>query len=156
MPALKNLRHESFVREYLKRGVGADAYQRAYPRAARNTAGRNAWYLLNRNTKVPARLTELRQEVLKKSDITIERVLTDCEEAKQIAKEQRRPRDIINAVTAQAKLVGLFKDQGENTASINESDDIDQILRKVSDECGPQAAQAFAKAVGLITEKSSD
>ena len=156
MPALKNLRHESFVREYLKCGVGADAYQRAYPRAARNTAGRNAWYLLNRNTKVPARLAELHQEALKRSDITIDRILTDYQEALDLAKAQQRPGDIINAATAQAKLVGLFRDRGENTPSINETDNIVQILQKVRDECGSEGMQRFASAVGLITEKSSD
>jgi len=109
IPALKNIRQETFVREYLKCGVGADAYQRAYPRAARNTAGRNAWYLLNRNMKVPVRLTELRQELLKKSDITIERILTDFQEALDLAKKQQRPGDIINAQPPRQSWLGCSR-----------------------------------------------
>ncbi len=34
MPILKNPRHEKFAREYVKTGVGAEAYRRVYPRAS--------------------------------------------------------------------------------------------------------------------------
>lgn len=33
MPILKNPRHEQFAREYVKTGVGAEAYRRVYPKA---------------------------------------------------------------------------------------------------------------------------
>ena len=33
MGILKNPRHEKFAREYVKTGIGAEAYRRVYPRA---------------------------------------------------------------------------------------------------------------------------
>jgi hypothetical protein len=46
MPILKNPRHEQFAREYVKIGIGAEAYRRVYPRIhPLETAKRNAYRL---------------------------------------------------------------------------------------------------------------
>jgi len=156
MPALNNIRHESFVRAYLKCGVGADAYQQAYPRAARSTAGRNSWILLNRHAKVRNRLTELRTEVLKKSDITLDRVLTDLEHAFNLAEAQERPADMIKAAMAQAKLAGLLKDHVEQTHVLDSAQSPEEILAIVAAEYGPEVSQALANAFGMDWDKSSD
>jgi len=68
-----------------------------------------------------------------------------------LAKKQQRPGDIINAATAQAKLVGLFKHRIETTVTIDESQSPEQMIRTIAQECGPEAAQRFARALGLIT-----
>ena len=149
MPALRNLRHEAFVREYLAGGVVTDAYAAVYKRASRRTAAVNGSALLKRHAPVRARLAELQAEWLKKSDITIERILTDYQEALDLAKAQQRPNDIVNAATAQAKLVGLLKDRVENTVNIDENMSPEDIIKAVAKEAGPEAAQAFANALGI-------
>ena len=72
-----------------------------------------------------------------------------------MAVAQARPRDMINAATAQARLVGLLKGRGQNTQSVDEAEDITQILQSIRQDCGSDAADAFAKALGLVESKSS-
>ena len=93
---------------------------------------------------------ELRQGLAKRADVTEDKILTDYEEALQLAKAQAKPNAIIKAATAQAKLVGLLKDRIE-TKNVNDFEDmenIDDILQKVADEVGPEVAAALAKALG--------
>jgi hypothetical protein len=68
-----------------------------------------------------------------------------------LAKNQEKPDSIINAATAQAKLVGLLKDRIEtkNVDDFENMKNIDDILQKVADDVGTEAAVALSKAFGL-------
>jgi hypothetical protein len=86
----------------------------------------------------------------KRADITEDKILTDYEDALQLAKVQAKPNVIIKAATAQAKLVGLLK-RRMDTKNVNNPEDmeiIDDILQQVTDEAGADAAAALAKALG--------
>lgn len=156
MPILKNPRHEQFAREYVKIGIGAEAYRRVYPRIdPLETAKRNA-YRLRTYAHVDQRIQELRQAMAKRADITEDKILTNYEEALKLAKEQQKPDSMVNAATAQAKLVGLLRDRVEtgNAGDFDKMDSISEILEAVAQQAGPEAALALSKAFGL--DKSSE
>ena len=151
MGILKNPRHEKFAREYVKTGVGAEAYRRVYPRAHPISTARVCASQLLTKPNIARRTAELRQAIAKRANITEDKILTDCEEALQLAKAQAKPNAIVNAAMAQAKLVGLLRDRIE-TKNVNEfehMESIDDILQKVANEAGTEAAAALAKAFGL-------
>lgn len=158
MAELKHIRHEYFVREYLKcGGNGAEAYRRtarAYPWGSKwisdNDARVVACVILKRDD-VKLRLQELRANMAKKADITMEKILTDYEEALNIAKAQAKPNEIVNAATAQAKLVGLLRDRVEHgdVGDFEGMDNLSDIIAKVGEEIGPDAALALSKILGV-------
>lgn len=87
----------------------------------------------------------------KKADITMDKVLSDLQEAMGMAKLQGKPSDIITAAMSQAKLVGLLRDRVE-TGGVGDFDgmeNISEILQKVAEEAGPEAALALSKAFGI-------
>jgi hypothetical protein len=151
MPVLKNPRHEKFAREYVKTGIGAEAYRRVYPRAHPISTARVCASQLLTKPNIVSRTVELRQAMAKRADITEDKILTDYEGALILAKVQRKPNSIIKAAMAQAKLVGLLKDQIE-TKNVNEFENmksVNDILQAVADQAGPEAAAALSKAFGL-------
>jgi hypothetical protein len=100
---------------------------------------------------IASRTVELRQAMAKRADITEDKILTDHQAALDLAKTQEKPDCIVNAATAQAKLVGLLRDRIEtkNVNDFENMENIDDILQKVADEAGPEAAAALSKAFGL-------
>jgi len=158
MPVLKNPRHENFAREYVKTGIGAEAYRRVYPRAHPISTARVCASQLLTNPNIASRTVEPRQAMAKRADITEDKILTDYQIALEIAKEQAKPDSIVNAATAQAKLVGLLRDRIEsgNVGEFDALDNVSDILEKVAQQAGPEAALALSKAFGLDTEQGSD
>jgi hypothetical protein len=148
---LKNPRHEQFAREYVRTGIGAEAYRRVYPRINPiETAKRNA-YRLRTYAHVDERIQELRQAMAKRADITEDKILTDYQEALALAKKQEKPDSMVNAATAQAKLVGLLRDRVEtgNAGDFDNMESISEILEAVAAQVSPEAALALSKAFGL-------
>jgi hypothetical protein len=151
MTILKNPRHEKFAREYVKTGIGAEAYRRTYPRAHPISTARVCASQLLTKPNIASRTAELRQAIAKRADITEDKILTDYQAALDLAKTQEKPDSIVNAATAQAKLVGLYKDRIETTNAhdIEQMDNISDILQAVADRSGPEVASALAKAFGF-------
>ena len=156
MPRLKSQRHELFARQYVLLDSAADAYRRTwekYPMRAithPDSARQIGWQILHR-PEVQARIEELRDQMAKKADITMDKVLSDLQEAMGMAKLQGKPSDIITAAMSQAKLVGLLRDRVE-TGGVGDFDgmeNISEILQKVAEEAGPEAALALSKAFGI-------
>lgn len=148
-----SLRHELFAREYVKaNGNGSAAYRKVYPGVKwYATPRRAAWRLIHKHPKVSERIKELRARMIKKSDITIDRILNDYEQAKSMAIEQEKPADLVNAATAQAKLVGLLKDRVENTnINFDGIDDISEILQIVANEAGSDIAAKLGEALNVL------
>ena len=86
----------------------------------------------------------------RRADITEDKILTDYQEALDMAKGQLKPETIVSAATAQAKLVGLLKDRLETTnIDVSAMENISDILAAVAAESGPEAALALSKAFKL-------
>jgi hypothetical protein len=69
-----------------------------------------------------------------------------------LAKQQERPREIVGAATAQAKLVGLLVDhkEVEQPRDFDRMTDITGILEAVRRDAGEEAAEALAKAFTIM------
>lgn len=163
MAALKNIRHETFVREFIANGGNAaEAYRELSKKLPWKRTGINnpngykvmASYLRAR-PDIQKREQELRDQMAKKSDITMEKVLTDIQEAMNLAKSQAKPNEIVNAAMSQAKLVGLLRDRVESggVGDFDGMENISEILEKVAEEAGPEAALALSKAFGIDNAK---
>ena len=86
----------------------------------------------------------------KRANITEDKILTNYEEALQLARAQQKPDSMVNAATAQAKLVGLLKDRIE-TKDVTDFDSMgtpSEVLEAVAakriercDRCPPGRRQ---------------
>ena len=88
---------------------------------------------------------------MKKSDISIDKVLSDYQYAIDLAKGQQKASEMIAGATAQAKLVGLLRDRVETGAvgEFGDTNSISDILELVAKEAGPEAAMTLAAMFGL-------
>jgi hypothetical protein len=156
MAQLRNIRHEHFCREFIKTGGnGAEAYRRVADRfpnkPLRNpNAARVIACTIRKRPEVRRREQELRQMIAKKADITLDKLLSDIQEAIAMARAQAKPNDLVNAAMAQAKLVGLLRDRIETgqPGDFDGLENISDILEKVQADVGPEAALALARAFG--------
>ena len=114
MPILKNARHELFCQNMAKGMSQQDAYKKAGYRGGRNDA-------CNLGTKphIKERLAELMRRNVEKQDavveITSQRLLEMAEEARALAMRQNQPAAAVTALTAIAKLAGLWVEKSETT-----------------------------------------
>jgi hypothetical protein len=86
----------------------------------------------------------------------VDLILTEYEDARQLAIAQEKPEAMLNASEKKAKLVGLLVDRREvgNAGDFEEITDISRILEKVREDAGAEAAEALAKAFGIQFESS--
>ncbi len=151
MARLRNMRHERFVREYLACDFnGAEAYRRVYPQRRPLEARFSASRLLTHGN-VKRRIEEVQMALLKKADITVDRILNEYEEARLLAVAQAKPEAMGMLSEKKAKLVGLLIDRREtgNAGDFESLTDIGDILEKVRQEAGLEAAEALARAFQL-------
>ena len=164
MGALKHPRHEIFAREYVKTGEAAEAYRRAFPNCKSDLAAKaNGWRLLRPKSNyvhaskaVHKRVEELRAIVAKKSDITMDKILSDYQYALEIAKGKDEANNIISAATAQAKLVGLLVERKEvgNAGDFDHMDSVSEILQALGNQVGPEIALAVSRSMGIVESSS--
>lgn len=86
------IKQEAFCQAYIETGNASEAYRRAY--GAKNqkpeTVNPNA-FNLTQNTKILARLAELKAEHAKRHNLTVDDLLIELEEARQIALKASTP-----------------------------------------------------------------
>jgi|SRR5882672_2897479 len=149
-PVRVTLRQELFVREYIKTGNQAEAWRRVYGVTHLPSSWAAASHCLSK-PHVRKLHNELRERVMKKSDISIDKVLSDYQYAIDLAKGQQKASEMIAGATAQAKLVGLLRDRVETGAvgEFGDTNSISDILELVAKEAGPEAAMTLAAMFGL-------
>lgn len=151
MGRLKNMRHEQFITELFKADFNqAEAYRRVYPTVRFDVARVCAAKVLTL-AHVRRRLEERQQAMIRKADVTVDRILNEYEDARQIAISQAKPEAMMAASEKKAKLVGLLVDRREH-GSAGDFDNLQtpsEVIAKLSEECGPEVAEAAAKAFGL-------
>lgn len=110
---------EKFAQEIFKTKNQSDAYRAAYP--CKNMADKTINEAASRlvaNSKVMARLEELRKPIIEKFNMTAEDLIRDLEKAKTMAMETEQISPYINAVMGQAKLLGLDKQVIEGAVTV--------------------------------------
>jgi hypothetical protein len=115
MPALQNDRHEKFVQAIIaKKLCATDAYKSVYGEdKSDNVANASASRLL-RYATISQRMAEIREKSAKRFEITLESMIGEFEEAAQLARDSDQCSAVIAALTAKAKLAGLWVERAEN------------------------------------------
>lgn len=103
-------KQENFCLAYLETGNASEAYRRAYDASGMSSisVNRKAKELVD-NVKIAARLSELREPILKRHAITVDDLLAELEEARRLALETEAPAPAVSATMGKAKLLGLDK-----------------------------------------------
>jgi phage terminase small subunit len=125
MPNLKPA-HERFVQEYVANGLnGQDAYMAAYPKCGKSAARTAASRLLT-NAEVKSRIAEIQGKSAERSEVTLDNLIKEAADIQRAAMDASSYAAAISALTARAKLCGLWVEraQGEST----------NVIYAVSDE----------------------
>src|SRR5262249_7359736 len=144
-----NTLQKLFVHEEMKTSNATEAWMKVYKNTNRNSSAVMASRTLRKPHIIKFRQQEERR-IMKKSDITIEKVLSDLQWAVDMGKSRHSPTEVVAAANAQAKLVGLLRDRVE-TGQVGEFGDttsIEGILEIVAKEAGPEAAMTLATMFG--------
>lgn len=147
---LKNQRHELFLREYIANGWnGKQAYSKVYSPV--KTAEVQASKLLAKPA-VRKRFNQMLKKIVKRAEITEERILGKYEEAFEMAQASGKTADMISAASAQAKLVGLLRDRLESGApgDFDKMENISDVLEALEDRVGPEVAGRIGEALGIL------
>ncbi len=164
-----NIRQERFIAEYLKtlatapsrNGNASRAYMLAgYQPKTRNSLDVSACKLL-KHPKIKAAIRQKRRAMLKRSDITLEKLLSDADDARQLAMRIDQPAAATSAVQLQAKLVGLLVDRKESGAPGDfaagmTADDAISIARERHGEAAALALQALLAPPAAPPPASTD
>jgi phage terminase small subunit len=110
MPALSNARHEKFAQELSKGKTATDAYVLAGYKANDGNAA-----TLKGNQRILDRVAELQNAASMRVEVTVASLLQEAAEIQQAAKDAGQHSAAIAALTAKAKLAGLWVDKAENT-----------------------------------------
>ena len=115
------VKQEAFCQSFVENGGNAsDAYRVSYnvENMKAESIHRKAKELMD-NGKIAARIAELRSAILKRHDLTIDDIIAELEEARELAKTASTPN--VNAMVAasmgKAKVAGLIKDRTEVTGA---------------------------------------
>lgn len=111
-------KQENFCLAYLETGNASEAYRRAYDAAEMSdgVVWKEASKLLD-NPKVAVRLTELREPIMQRHAITVDDLLAELEEARQLAISTEAPAPAVSATMGKAKLLGLDKQVVDHQSS---------------------------------------
>lgn len=115
-------RQEKFCVKFVECGNASEAYRHAYncEKWKLNSVNRKASEL-SHNVKVVARVAELKELVAEEHKITMEKIVIELEEARQIAIEDRNPASMVSATMGKAKVAGLLIDKKELSGKVEVS-----------------------------------
>ena len=140
-----NARQEAFCRGVAEGKSQSQAYVDAGYAARGNSAEANAAILI-RNHKVAARLAERQAENAARSRITVDTIIRELNEARELAKRINNPSAMVSASMAKAKLCGLAVDRSVVTMKHNYAMMSEAELR---DEIAALNAEARALKAGV-------
>lgn len=105
-------KQENFCLAYLETGNASEAYRRAYKADGMSPSAINveACNMLD-NPKIALRLSELREPVMQRHNVTVDSLIAELEEARQAAlsAETVQSAAAVGATMGKAKLCGLDK-----------------------------------------------
>ena len=116
MPALDNDRHEKFVQEVFSGKTATAAYQAVYGEKKSERVACAAAARLLAFVSIAARLKELQlqAEAAAKHQLTVETMIERFADAAKNAETDKQHGAVVSALTAMAKLAGLWVDRAEN------------------------------------------
>lgn len=116
------VKQEAFVQRYQTNGGNAsDAYRACYNVANMKpeSVNRKAKELID-NVKITARLKEMQEASQKRHEMTVDDIVSELEEAREIAKTLLIPNAgaMVAASLGKAKVLGLIKEKVEHSGGI--------------------------------------
>jgi len=106
--ALKTVSHERFVQEYVVNGNKRSlAYALAFPKSKQSACRQNALRLLKKPA-VRRRIAELQNKGARRTEITLERLITEADDIQRKALAAKRYAAAVAALIAKAKLAGFM------------------------------------------------
>jgi len=105
-------KQEKFCQLYIELGNASEAYRQAYDASKMKpeTINTKAKELLN-NGKITVRIEELKAEHKERHNITVDDLIAELEEARQLAKDPVKPQPaaMVSATMGKAKILGFDK-----------------------------------------------
>lgn len=119
-------KQEAFARAYIETGNASEAYRRAFDASKMKpeTIKKRASELLGRGD-IKGTVAELRGEVQQAHGVTVASLITELEEARQVAKGREQGAAMVQATIGKAKLAGLL-----DKADEGKGDDLAAALTK--------------------------
>jgi phage terminase small subunit len=101
-------KQENFCLAYLETGNASEAYRRAYKadKMTANSVSVTAKQLMN-NPKIASRLAELREPILKRHATTVDDLIKELEEARQLALSMAASAPAVSATMGKARILGM-------------------------------------------------
>jgi phage terminase small subunit len=109
LAALSNPKHELFAQELAKGKSQAEAYSEAGYKPSEQNASR-----LTRNDKVQTRVAEIQGRAVIRTQITLASLMEEAAEIQAAALKANQHSAAVAALTAKAKLAGLWVEKSEN------------------------------------------
>ena len=110
------IKQEAFAHAYVETGNASEAYRRAYDTT--NWTDKSVWekasHLLA-NSKVRARVDQLRADIRERHTYTVDDLVAELEEAREVAKKNGAAAPMVQATMGKGKLLGLIIDKAEHT-----------------------------------------
>lgn len=105
-------KREKFAQSYVELGCGAKAYREAF--SAKGMSDKTIWEAASRllkNSKVAARVEELKEAHRKRHNVTVDDLLGELEEARVAAMTSEKPQAAaaVGATMGKARILGLDK-----------------------------------------------
>ena len=127
-------KQENFCRSFVEQGNASEAYRRSYNAEKMKTEVIHvkACELLS-SGNVSVRVKELQCEAAKRSEITVDDLVSELEEARIMAStaETVQASAMTGATMGKAKLLGFLIDKGEQKVTIDLSSKTDEELKAI-------------------------
>ena len=134
MPPLPNPRHERFAQELAKGNTADEAYVTAgYKKNRHNAAA------LAREQHIATRVQELQGRAAKKVEVTIESLMKELDEARDLALKINQPAAAVAATKEKGVLSGLRVEKRESTHKTDPSKMSDDELAAIASAGGSGA-----------------
>ena len=150
MPVLSNAKHELFAQEIAKGNSQGEAYKTAGYNAEGHAA-ESAGNRLMKNVEVQARIVELQGRGAKRAEVTIESLIQEAAEIQAAALDSGQHSAAVAALTAKAKLSGLWVEKTENRNRNIDANGLsdDELAAHIEGDSGRNSSQAPADTAKL-------
>lgn len=147
MPVLANARHEAFAQALAKGKSATEAMTAAGYRSDRGNASR-----LTANDNIRARVTELQERSVKKTEVTIQSIAAELDEARTMALGEKQTSAAVAASMGKAKLFGLIVDKTRHSGTVQVVTLTTQDLDKLTNDelAALEAAYPVLEKLGLV------
>lgn len=112
------VKQEKFAQLYIELGNASEAYRRAYNSKAKPESVHVSACRLLDDPNVTLRVQVLKDETKQRHNVTVDSLMIELEEARQLALSTDAPAPAVSATMGKAKLAGLDKQIIENTHRI--------------------------------------